>query len=72
MKKRNYLQKHRDHQVDILPSTAHNLAKFWCRDCQVFVAWLSRQEAKTARQLGLIQLEPKNSHLYSFFDNLDK
>lgn len=49
------LIKHRDHQVEIQPSTAHNFAKYYCRDCGVFIAWLSRQEVVRARELNLFE-----------------
>lgn len=49
------LEKHRDHQVEIQPSSAHNFAKYYCVDCGVFVAWLSRQEAARARELNLLE-----------------
>ena len=52
------LVKHQDHRVEIQPSTAHNLAKYYCLDCRVFVAWLSRREVEQAQQLKLIQNHP--------------
>lgn len=49
------LIRHQDHRVEIQPSRAHNLAKYYCVDCGVFVAWLSRAEAQRAQELNLIQ-----------------
>ena len=66
------LVKHSDHQVDILPSQAHNLAKFWCRDCGIFIAWLSRKESQIAYDLGLVKNTPNTSHFSNIFDKLDK
>ena len=48
------LIKHRDHQVEIQQSTAHNFYKYYCKDCSVFVAWLSKQEVRTGQEKGII------------------
>jgi hypothetical protein len=49
------LVKHQTHNVEIQPSIAHNYAKYFCKDCGVFVSWLSKIEAEKARELGLIK-----------------
>ena len=42
------LVKHRDHSVEVQQSSAHNYAKYYCKDCGVFVSWLSKVEAERA------------------------
>lgn len=49
------LVKHLNHNVEVQPSSAHNYAKYFCKDCGVFVSWLSKVEAENARQQGLIK-----------------
>jgi len=49
------LVRHLNHQVEVQPSTAHNYAKYYCRDCGMFVSWLSKIEAQRAREQGLIR-----------------
>jgi hypothetical protein len=49
------LVQHQDHHVEVHASTAHNYAKYYCRDCNKFVAWLSKHEALKAQELGLIR-----------------
>lgn len=55
------LEKHRTHSVEIQPSSAHNYAKYFCKDCGVFVSWLSKYEAARARELGLIKNGENNT-----------
>lgn len=50
------LVKHQNCNVEIQPSTAHNFAKYYCRDCGVFVSWLSKVESQRAQELGLVKL----------------
>lgn len=49
------LIKHQHHQVEIQPSTAHNYAKYYCRDCNKFIAWLSKYEVQKAQELKMIK-----------------
>ena len=51
------LVKHRDHEVEIQPSTAHNFAKYFCKDCGQFIAWLSKAEVKAAENQGLFKID---------------
>ena len=60
MKKKSIppLIKHQDHRVEVQSSTAHNLAKYYCVDCQVFVCWLSKPEAQKAYESKLVKIVP--------------
>lgn len=47
--------KHADHEIVILSSgNSMHAAKYHCRSCNKFVAWLSQSEYKQALELGLI------------------
>lgn len=48
------LEKHSSHQVEIRPGTLKHAAKYWCLDCDKWVAWVSLKEAIEAEKLGLI------------------
>ena len=49
-------ERHRDHQMEIRPSkNAIHMASYYCKDCHVWVAWLSKRDTETARELNLIQ-----------------
>jgi hypothetical protein len=46
---------HQDHQVVIKPSTKPpHEAYYWCVGCKKWVSWLSKKDAKAAKELGLI------------------
>lgn len=49
------LEKHSSHQVEIQPVTSwKHHAKYFCLDCKKFVAWVSKKDADTAKELGLL------------------
>lgn len=52
------LIKHQSHRVEIQSSTAHNLAKYYCIDCKVFISWLSKLEAEKAYESNMVNLVP--------------
>lgn len=48
------MEKHKDHQVEIRPGVAHNAAKYWCVKCDKWIAWVSKTDAQSAKELGLL------------------
>lgn len=49
------LEKHASHQVEIQPVTSgKHQAKYFCLDCHKWIAWVSKQDYETAKELGLI------------------
>lgn len=52
------LERHAQHQVEIRPSTTRHHALYYCLECGVNVAWLSKQQLERARKLGLVNDNP--------------
>jgi len=49
------LERHANHQVEIRPGVRHNAAQYWCMSCDKWVAWLSKDHTRKAKELGLIE-----------------
>ena len=49
------LEFHAQHQVEIRPAARmRGQGYYHCLDCNKWIAWLSREDSATARQLGLL------------------
>jgi hypothetical protein len=49
------LARHEHHRVEIRPSDKPpHEAYYWCLNCHMWVAWLSKKDTKKAQQLGLV------------------
>ena len=53
------LEKHSNHQVEIreVRSSKH-YGKYWCLDCDSWIAWISKKEWQQAKALGLVVEDP--------------
>lgn len=46
---------HKDHSVKVLNSAKlRGQCYYYCMDCNKWVGWLSREDSKLARELGLV------------------
>ena len=49
------LEKHSSHDIEIRPSDKlEGQSYYWCKKCNVWVAWLSKQDTENARAMGLL------------------
>jgi len=54
------LERHKNCQIEIRPSTSMHYASYYCLDCSKHVAWLTQTQAIEADRMGLLQGD-KNS-----------
>jgi len=49
------LERHKNCQVEIRPSSTQHYAGYYCLDCQKHIAWLTQAQAIQADKMGLLQ-----------------
>jgi hypothetical protein len=49
------LERHKDCQIEIRPSTSMHYASYYCLDCSKHIAWLTQSQAILADRMGLLK-----------------